>query len=512
MKARKLFSIFLIAVLCVSLGIPVSAAGSGSITVNGTVSGMKYDIYKVFDLSYSSGKYSYTVDGDFESFFASEPGSSYIVSADSGSLSPVIVNGTRKYINITDANVAQFSADAMNFATVTSDPKIASDAREEAAGSSVTFSGLDLGYYLVFPEGASQISGGYASVASVDSTDPDAVVNVKADAPSITKTIDDQSVDVGRTVTYTIAGKIPVTTGYTEYIWEVADTMDAGLTFASNATITVKIDGAVQTLSKVTDAPGADLEYRVSGNGFVFRLDAAQHQDKAGKNVVIMYKPVVNSGAVVTETKNSATLTYSNDPYDTTRTVTTPPEVIEVWTNRIVIDKYDSSDSTGAAKLEGAEFVLYKMDGSARKYYKYNSATGKVSWVSLGTTAGDVKAAAVKTAADAGTVTKVTTDGQGAAVFDGMKDGTYKLQEISAPAGFNMPADGGSEDVSVTVEGTGTPYKVGVTGTAAIGNNAGTVLPSTGGMGTTVLYILGSAFLLAGAAVLLSRKNRTGLT
>lgn len=508
---KKLFSILLVVALCMAMTVPALAAGSGKITVSGTTSGMKYDIYKIMDLSYVSGKYTYTIDSDFEAFFKTSPGSGYIVDTNSGSLNQIIVNGGRKYINITSANIAQFTADAMNYATKTSNPKIAYDAQKTATGSSVTFSGLDLGYYLLFPEGAAEITGSYASVASIDSTDTEAEVAVKADTPSITKTIDDQSVDVGQTVTYTITGKVPTTTGYTAYIWQVSDTMDAGLTFDSTATINVTINNTKQTLSKVTDTPDADLEYKVSNNGFVFYMDATKHQADAGKNVVITYSPVVNSGAVITQTKNQAVLTYSNNPYDVTKTATTPPVDKEVWSNKIVIDKYDAADGTKANKLEGAEFVLYKLVGSERKYYKYDSTTDSVSWVSLGTAAANVTALAVKSAADAGTITKAVTNGSGAATFVGVEDGTYMLQEILAPVGYNMPIDGGTEDASVSVAGTGTTYKVGVTGTAQIGNSAGTILPSTGGMGTTLFYVIGATLALAGATVLLKKRRKTDL-
>lgn len=95
----------------------------------------------------------------------------------------------------------------------------------------------------------------------------------------------------------------------------------------------------------------------------------------------------------------------------------------------------------------------------------------------------------------------MTTDNNGTATFGGLADGTYYLEEIKAPAGYNQLTD----PVEVKVEG-GTA-EVNLTVTAKVENSAGTLLPSTGGMGTTVFYVLGFV-LVMGAVVLLVTKKR----
>ena len=152
-----------------------------------------------------------------------------------------------------------------------------------------------------------------------------------------------------------------------------------------------------------------------------------------------------------------------------------------------MIDKYaankDNAEDT-SKKLAGAQFVLYKLDGTNKLYYKWNTTTEKVEWVE-------------RAKADV-----VTTDGDGAAFFAGIADGTYYLEEIAAPAGYNLLKD----PVEVTVAGSKTEIAK-LTVTEQVANSTGTELPSTGGMGTTIFYVLGGV-LMAGAFVLLVVRKR----
>ena len=125
-------------------------------------------------------------------------------------------------------------------------------------------------------------------------------------------------------------------------------------------------------------------------------------------------------------------------------------------------------------------------------YYKADETSGEVTWVAE---------------ADRDTAaTKVITDADGAASFDGIADGTYYLEEVKAPAGYNLL----TAPVTVTVKGindTGTVVEANLTATAKIANNTGSLLPSTGGVGTTMMFIVGGALAL-GAAVLFVTKKR----
>lgn len=457
---KRCAGIFLALVMVFAMTVPVFAdETTGSITIKGTQTDKIYVLYKIFDLTYSGDNVAYTIDGDWTAFFESEAGSGYIVDADTGNLNRIVVGETVRYINITEANVVAFSRAAQVYAlTVTPDESTT------GTGSDVIVSGLPLGYYLVYPFGASDIKDGYSCVCSLTSTVPNAEVNIKAEYPDIEKTDDTASADVGKVVSYEITGEVPDTTGFVSYTYKITDTMSAGLTF--NEDVKVTIDGTDVT---------ANCTVSYAGNGFTLTIPVEDYQGKTGKTILVTYTAVVNENAVAKVEKNRAVLEYSNDP-DGSTTVT-PPDEETVYSARILINKVDAQDQY----LAGAKFVLKNGEGKF-----YNLTDGVVSWVD---------------SIDHATV--VATDDQGTASFDGLADGTYYLEETEAPAGYNKL----TEAVAVTVSGNEEDVTTLTVTSDKIVNQTGSQLPSTGGMGTTVFYTVGSILVL-GAVILLVTKRR----
>ena len=206
-----------------------------------------------------------------------------------------------------------------------------------------------------------------------------------------------------------------------------------------------------------------------------------------GEAIKVTYTATVNEKAVAKISNNEARLTYSNDPTDLTKKATTPPQKVDVYTSKIAILKVAEGSET--TKLKGAEFVLYKEeiseDGTVTKqYYKWTD-DHKVEWVTEQNKA-DVK----------------VTGENGEASFDGLANGDYYLVETKAPDGYNRL----TEPHKVTVAGSSTDTAK-LTATAKVANKTGAVLPSTGGMGTTIFYVLGFV-LVVGAGVLLVTKKR----
>ena len=496
---RKVFALALTLIMALALTVPAFAADDGSITINHTENGKSYDLFKIFDLTYTTvgeGEAAktvaaYTIDNDWTAFFVGD-GAGYIVPAQpSGvTLNPIIVGGVKKYINITESNVAEFAQAALNFAATKN-----ADQTVEAKGTSVTVTGLELGYYLVFPVGASEIKDSFASLCSLTSTIPNGEVNIKAEYPEIVKTANKETAQIGEVVTYTITGEVPDTTGFTTYEYTVSDTMSAGLTFNKDVTV------------EIADA-SADTIYPTptyANTGFTLTFDMTKYQTLKGKAITITYTATVNENAVTYGNdgmKNSATLSYSNDPADSNSKTTNPPEIVTVYSADIIIDKYDATNSTGEKKipLAGAKFVL---KNSAGKYYSYDETKDEVIWVSTieGVAADEEKGTKAEPAA-----TVVTTNADGAARFDGLAAGTYNLVEIEAPAGYNMLTE--EKPVLIgTVENETTHLVTMPDATATIGNNTGSLLPSTGGIGTTIFYMVGG-ILMAGAAILLITKKK----
>ena len=465
---KKLASLLLALVMVCALATTAFAAGeTGSITVDNPIEGQTYIAYKIFDVTYNSDQsaYSYTINSTDPWFTAV---SNYAKTENSG-LTLTQVNGSTTYNVSTTADFsAPKFADALKANVADKTGGIELTAQDDGT---VSATGLPLGYYFV-----ASTSG---ALCNLTTTDPNAIIHDKNDVP-FEKEGDKGSADIGETVNYTITGKVPDYTGFKTYTYEITDTMSEGLTF--NKDVKVTIGGTDVTAACI-------VTYDVEGNANKFTVSIPVKNYTIGAEIKVTYSAVVNEKAIAKIENNQAVLKYSNDPTDSTSTTTTPSDT-KVYSSKIVIDKYETGDTT--KKLAGAKFVLYKevttdegADAVTTKlYYKWNETAQKVEWV-------ENKANA----------TVKITDSNGAASFDGIANGTYYLEEIEAPAGYNQL----KEPVQVTVNG-GTA-EAQLTVTQPVENSTGTELPSTGGMGTTLFYTLG-AILVLGAGVLLVTKKR----
>jgi len=476
---------------------------NGTIKVTGVTEGKTYSIYKILDLTYTGSgankQVSYTIAPEWVNFFTTGNGVPYLVASDpTGTLNQIMVGGVVKYLNITAANVAEFSKVATGEISKTTIPRKGTQVCPTGA-TEITFTGLELGYYLVHPEGATSKKTGQESIVSLTSTTPDGEVQVKAEYPSITKEVNKRSVDYGEEVTYTLKSKVPDITGYDTYFYEITDTLSKGLTFVDSPapSITVEIDGAAQTVS--AGATG-NIHYTTStnpvagGNETILKInfDMKQFQTLKEQEIVITYKAKLNKDAVIGNAGNPNTvqLEYSRDPKDSTKKDKTPPQTKQVYTGKIKVIKHKDGDE--GTKLADAEFVLYKEEGGVKKYYKLNvtpappaAPTSKViSWEA--------------SEADA---TVLKTDAAGELDFEGLKAGTYQLKETKAPTGYNLLAD----PIAVTLNDTEGPT-LKMEAESKVANKSGVELPKTGGSGTLIFGVLGAG--LAAIALFSLGKDR----
>lgn len=498
--SAALIALFMVTVMCFS-------SFAASITVTGVTKDRIYDVYRLFELTGSDTDgdntfdlYSYTVDPDWVNFFigTGAPGAQFLVEKTDANKDQYkgyneltyedpqgnrttyfmyIGNGTDGTVN----NVAELSQLALSYSVaLTADKSKTAD-----ADGDLKFDNLELGYYLVYPQGAADIMDGFASICSLESTTPDGKIAVKATYPVIDKEVNDQSVEVGQTVTFTVKGQVPDTTGYDSYKYIVTDTMNDGLKFDGIDTVTVKIFG--------NDLTDMCKSLEKSGNGFRLEYDMAELQGLKGKEIVITYTATVTEEAVVKLTQNSAKLEYSNDPKATSSTYPNPPVEKEVYSSQIKVIKTDNASPSTA--LKSAKFSLISATPSEAQnplYYQYTEATttepAKVTW-----TENPVEA------------TVIETDDNGEAYFKGLEDGTYYLHEIEAPKGYSLL----DHDVEIKIEGKKNDdgKMVGVTVEQTVINVPGKKLPATGGTGTTILYIIGG-ILVVGAGVLLITRKR----
>ena len=453
----RIASLLLALVMVFGLSVTAFAAGPGTITVDNPLEGQTYTAYKIFDVTYDESKstYAYSIAGDSEWYAVVSPYDG-ITLTKAASENTYAVTKNDSFSAAAFANVLNAAVAGKTGITL------------KLADGKATATDLDLGYYFV-----TSTSG---ALCNLTTTNPNATIHDKNDVP-FDKVDDKTSVEVGETVSYTITGKVPDTTGFTTYEYTIADTMSAGLTFQKNVAVTV--DGVTLDAGKYV--------LNQTDNGFTLTIKVMELQEKVGKEIKVTYTAVTNDKAVTVISKNSATLTYSNNPTDSESKTTTPKYEETVYSAKLVIDKYQKDNKS--KKLANAKFVLKNDEG---KYYKYTAATesaaAQVEWV--------------KNQADA---TEVTTDTNGAAAFNGLKDGTYKLVETAAPAGYNLLAN----EVEVTINGAdATEVDLSsLTATAKVENSTGTTIPETGGIGTTIFYVAGGLLVL-GAVILLITKKR----
>ena len=349
-----------------------------------------------------------------------------------------------------------------------------------------------------------------------------ATINAKADVPDITKKIVNKDgtservqgdYNVGDTVYFKLESAVPDMDGYESYTFTVTDTLSSGLTYTPNS-VKVTIGGEEYTAftAKLDDKNVLTIDFD----------DFIAQKDNHGQPIVINYSAVLNKKALTKDKEtNTVHLTYSNDPNTDSKGKTTEKKTY-VYSFDINIYKHDVGDNDETkTPLNGAQFVLYrkatnKDNTPGREYYLYNAADDKVEWISQSdTTADTLLAAATK-----GEITSHTTDKDGKTSFTGLKAGTYHLQEIKAPDGYSLP-DGAAavtdveikvaykndgsidrDNSTVTINNSDHMYI-----TADITNKPGAVLPSTGGIGTTIFYVLGGVLTVAAIVLLIVKKR-----
>ena len=323
---------------------------------------------------------------------------------------------------------------------------------------------------------------------------------------------------IGDTVEFRTITTVPNTTGYTKYDYTIYDEMSTGLTS--------KVTGASGITIKINEEEELDSSYytvtvdSANANKFSVKVDILKAitdgKIEAGNSLYTYYTGVLNKDAKVYDEgkqQNTAYLQYSNNPHDNTSKSETPKVTVYDWTFKMNVQKVDGANAD--KELAGAKFVLSKNGAVGLGAIDENGTpaeTGNLIKLVYDSTDSTYR---VATANDA-TTTYVMTAGN--ITIKGLDDAEdYYLYETKAPAGYNRL----TEPVKFRINATYTSAdscpdvltKVGDAAEAATGlkvrveNNAGTTLPSTGGMGTTVFYVVGGG-LMAVAVVLLVTKKR----
>lgn len=461
---KKLFAALLAAALVLAMAVPafaVTNATKGSITISNTVKDETYTIYRMFKLdSYNaeSNTYSYTVESDWEGFFKTGAGGNYITL--DGQNHPTWTAADEN----DSTTVAAFAKAALAWAK---QKGIQSAGTQEGNGSSITFSNLDLGYYLV--------DSSLGALCGLNTTNPDATIKEKNEKPEIKKEVQTSAGDwgsennakIGDIVEYKV--EIKVADGAQKYT--VTDTMSKGLTF-NNSSLKVTANDAVTT----------DYTLTSTTNGFTLVLPETYVSTLTkGTTIIVTYNATLNKDAVIDGdgNANEVKLSYGNHQNTVPSKVTTKSYQFDLV----------KVDGTTNKLLDGAEFEL--ADGET-----------KLSFVK--DTAGNYRVAA---AGEDGATTTITVKNGKVNIY-GLAGKTYTLTETKAPDGYNKLvtsetvnlADGSKTHATIV----DSVYK---DGGVVVENHAGTVLPSTGGMGTTLFYVIGGGLMVAAVVLLVTKKR-----
>lgn len=491
MKAKTISKkvLALLITLMMTIGLAVSASAA-SITINGN-DGEAYTAYKVLDVTTATETttdpetqeattiigYNYTTDNEALVEYLTSAGFT------------VTNNGGLYYVTApaddeetTDEDEWQACADALTTALAALSETELEALLGEAAGE-VTLDGttgsiieLEAGYYFV--------TSSLGSLCMLNTAADTVTITEKNEEPTVEKEVSDADAQIGDTVTYTVTINVPANTE----TLVLNDTLSNGLTLDANS-FTVAID-TLDPLPPVTD-PGVTSNDDGT-TSFTLDLTAYVAEMSEDATITITYTATINENAIHTNpATNKAYIEYGNDSSSVSTEATT-------YTHAIYLTKVDEDGN----KLDGAEFQLTDEDGNLVYVIPVYDEEGYLSYYRFAFTSEEeiVDSAFYQGA----TSTIVVTDGY--VVIDGLDAGTYYLTETKAPDGYNLLTD----KVTVNIADGGVDVNGTVFGTFAnitVTNSTGSQLPSTGGTGTTVIYIVG-ALLVIGAGVTLVVRRR----
>lgn len=486
MKHMKRFVALLAALaLVLAMAAPAFAdtAATGSITISNAIPGTEYKAYKMFDLSYTSGdetkpaSYSYKVVDKWADFFETGTGKTYIPVDDTTGYAGKPTFGA----DSTEA--ATFAKAALEYATTNgitaTKTQIAGQADAGKDTATVKMDGLALGYYLVDTNAG--------ALCSLGTTDYTAEIREKNEVPSVVKQTKVDSEDwakenyqqIGKVVEFKTT--IHAKKGAQKYV--LHDTMTDGLTF--NGSVRVKAGSADL-------AADTDYTFTTETNDncafHVVLTDNYCNGITDDKDIEVYYSATVNKKAVKTSGETNETWLDYGESHETTKDSTTTK------TYQFDLVKYTKVDGTKHL-LDGAEFKLYEDEGK----------TAAVKFVYDDTT----KTYRVADSSETGNETIKVKGGK--VTLTGLKKKTYYLEETQEPQGYNKLnelqtvnlGENGFEP-KASVDTTNKTYTSGGYG---VENNAGTTLPTTGGIGTTIFYLIGGGLMVAAAVLLIAKKR-----
>jgi len=493
---KKILAMALVVVMMMALSVTAFAQtvnytgtdGDGAtITITNAASGETYKVAKLFDATVTGA-----ADGSV---------------AYTGTIPPALTDYF-EYVNGTDGSngiikkVALNLSDAAVQAALKTWAEANVSAQADSDGSELSFTNLPYGYYIITTTQGE-------TLLTVDSTNPNASVIDKNTTPPInnaSKTADDDDVFIGQTVTYTVSfntANYSSENGGSKQIvkYIIEDNFANGA--LENVTVT-----SIKVIDGTDETTLTAQQFNAAGKIEIAWVDGANKSlYPNGAKLEITYTATVAASAAIdgAGSTNTVTLDYKDEDNNGSPSSHTVTETI--YTYAVAIQKVNQSGTP----LAGAKFQL--------PFYVKDTADTDGAYIYAGTTAGT------------GLVNELTTPASGLIIIKGVEEGTYSFTETEAPAGYNKL--GGAVTVTATQTGSTTTSAttyldadgnvvstsaeasstVAVSinalsaGSTVVVNKTGPELPSTGGIGTTIFYVIGSVLVVGAVVALVSKKR-----
>lgn len=481
--SKKIASLFLALVMALALAVPAFADETYSITINNSTEGHTYEAYQIFTGDLYDGTLSNIEWGSG----VSEAGKTAL--GDAAAKAETIK---------TADDAAAFAKEVAGYlGTVAGSASTVTDGK-------YVISGLAAGYYLIKDQDSTLGDKNDAYTDYILKVVDDEEITPKSDTAEVEKKVQDTNDSTGVTsgwqdsADHDIGDKVPFqltatladnVSSYTTYKVVFHDTLSEGLTYNNDAKVTFNSTDVTSSFT-ITSAVNAD-----GSTTLTISCDDVKALGAGNSSVItVEYTATLNENAVIGSAgnPNKVYLKYSNNPHDSTETGKTPEDTVIVFTYKTIINKVDGEDKA----LTGAAFKLEK---------KLSDNTWKL-----------IKEFTVDEANPTSTFT-----------FTGLDDGTYKLTETVTPASYNTidpitfsitaTHSDGAEPALTELNGNKITGEIDFTENIPAGslsanviNNKGAELPSTGGMGTTIFYVVGSILVLAAVVLLVTKKRMSG--
>lgn len=451
----------------------------GSITITGALQGQTYTIYEMLKLeSFSGNNYSYTIATGWDDFFKEgAEGAAYMKKDENGYMSFIAGKDG-------DADRREFAQKALVYAReghgINTQKKSPLEGKD-----TVEFTGLNLGYYLV---GSTT-----GSLCGLDTTHKTVEIAEKNSVPTVTKKIiEDTRLVETNTVNYgdIVNFQIDISIGKGAKNYLLHDKMDQGLTLNTS---TLPNISPINFYDQSNNNPRYNTDFTVNttpDDGCTFHVEFKEsYLNTLTESVVLTgnYAATVNENAKINEAINNTTWLSYGDNQKTIESKT------KTYIYGIKVFKY-TKNGTSQEGLKDAQFKLFTDESCANEVNLKKDNDG-VTYLVTNTKTGD---------------NIMTSPQLGKFEIKGLKAGTYYLKEIEAPKGYNKLAN----PIKITISQNDAKNQVVTVGDdtnpvdeVGVENKTGTVLPSTGGVGTTMIYLVG-ALLVLGSGVVLATKRR----